>query len=417
MRGGRVVVIGGGPAGMLAAGTAAERGAEVVLIERGPMLGRKLRLTGKGRCNLTNTADIETFIQAFAPNGRFLYGAFSRFFRDDLIALLNRYGVATKIERGGRVFPASDSAVEVALALGHWLRDLRVEVRLNSRARSVLSHDNTAVGVELYGGHMDASAVVVATGGLSYPGTGSTGDGYRMASEVGHTVVPTSPALAPLYVREAWVSELAGLTLKNVEARLEGRRSGRVVARQFGEMLFTHTGLSGPIILTLSRSLRDLEEPADVVLDLKPARTEEQLHQRFVREFARLGNFGPYVKQLLPKSLAILFPELTGISGDTRLSQITVAQRTRLVQTLKGLRFHVTGMAPVAEAIVTSGGVCLKEVDPRTMMSRRVRGLFFAGEILDLDAETGGFNLQAAFSTGAVAGLSAAEYVASSQAD
>jgi len=396
---------------MLAAGVAAASGAQAILLERGPMLGRKLRLTGKGRCNLTNAGDIESFIRAFEPNGRFLYGAFSRFFRDDLLKLLGRYGVVTKTERGGRIFPQSDSAVEVANALARWLQDMRVEVRLNARVKEVLCTDGAVAGLECYQGRMEAGAVVLATGGLSYPGTGSTGDGYRMAAALGHTIVPTAPALAPLYTAEAWVAELSGLTLKNVEAALVGRNSGRMAARQFGEMLFTHTGLSGPIILTLSRALRKLDEPADVVLDLKPARTAEQLAERFRRDFVGRKTFGAYLRELLPRSLAALFPSLTGIPAETRLSHMTGEQRRRLIEHLKGLRLRIRGTAPIEEAIVTAGGVCLKEVDPRTMMSRLVPGLFFAGEMLDLDACTGGYNLQAAFSTGAVAGQAAAAWV------
>lgn len=407
----RVIVVGGGPAGMLAAGKAAEAGARVTLLERGPRLGRKLRLTGKGRCNLTNAGDRETFIRAFEPNGAFLYGVFARFFREELLELLGRYGVQTKTERGGRIFPVSDTAQEVATALERWLHDCRVDVRLDSRVRRIVAEGGRVSGVDLYHGRMDAAAVVIGTGGLSYPGTGSTGDGYAMAAELGHTVVPPAPALAPLLTRETWPGELAGLTLKNVRASLIDESSGRMLASEFGEMLFTHTGVSGPIVLTLSRSMRSAEGRVTLRLDLKPALTEEKLMARFQRELRGRGLLGPYLRTLLPRSMADLFPSLCGVDAATRLSHVTAEQRRRIVAALKGLEIGVAGTAPIEEAIVTAGGVALGEVDPRTLMSRRVSGLFFAGEVLDLDAVTGGFNLQAAFSTGAVAGMAAARFV------
>jgi len=387
---------------------AAEAGARVRLLERGPKLGRKLRLTGKGRCNLTNAAALPEFIEAFAPNGRFLHGAFSRFYRGDLLALLQRLGVRTKVERGGRVFPVSDSALEVAASLERWLVQAGVDVRLNSRVKGLVTAGDRLTGVDLFHGRMEAAAAIVATGGLSYPGTGSTGDGYELASSVGHTVVPPRPALAPMLTEEAWAGDLSGLALKNVEARLVRADTGVVLASEFGEMLFTHTGVSGPIILTLSRQLRDARHPVALLLDLKPALSRDDLHARFVREFATARKFGPFVRELLPRSLAGLFPALTGITHDRRLSGITSGERERLIETLKCLRLHVRGLAPIEEAIVTGGGVSLREVDPRTMMSTIVEGLFFAGEVLDLDAVTGGYNLQAAFSTGAVAGRAAA---------
>ncbi len=396
---------------MLAAGMAATAGAKVTLLERGPRTGRKLRLTGKGRCNLTNAADLDVFIQAFEPNGRFLYGAFSRFFRDDLLALLAQYGVQTKTERGGRIFPVSDSALEVAAALEHWMRDCGVEIRVNTRARGLVTENDRIAAVDLYYGRMDAGAVVVATGGLSYPRTGSTGDGYSLAAAVGHTIVPTAPALAPILTDEAWVADLSGLTLKNVEAKLADRSTGRVLASERGEMLFTHKGASGPIILTLSRKLRFVQGAVDLLVDLKPALTPEELRLRFLREFRRPCQFATYARELVPRSLAALLPVLCSIPAEMRLSNITATQRARLIEVLKGLRLSVAGVAPVEEAIVTAGGIAPGEVDSRTMMSRLVRGLFFAGEVLDLDAVTGGFNLQAAFSTGAVAGWAAAAYL------
>ncbi len=409
----RIVVIGGGPAGLLAAISAAERCARVTLVERGPKTGRKLRLTGKGRCNITNAAGIERFIKAFGPNGRFLYGAFSRFFRDDIIALLSRMGVPTKAERGGRIFPVSDSALDVANALERRVAELGVDVRPNSRAKAVLLSEAGCVhGVALYHGTMDATAVIVATGGLSYPGTGSTGDGYSIARQVGHAIVPTRAALAPILIGDRWVGSLSGLTLKNVAVRLMVGDPPVMAAREFGEMLFTRSGLSGPIILTVSRHVpADPDRmPVFIELDLKPAITHEELHQRLIRDFAKPGKLGPYLRKLMPHALADALVGVLGLDMGRSLSQVTSSERRSIVEALKGLRFTFRGLAPVEEAIVTAGGVALAEVDPRTMMSRKVGGLFFAGEVLDLDAETGGYNLQAAFSTGWVAGMAAADW-------
>lgn len=379
-------------------------------------MGRKLRLTGKGRCNITNTATVERFIKAFGPNGKFLYGAFSRYFREDILALLDRMGVPTKAERGGRVFPASDSALDVANALERRALEAGVEVRLNARAKSLLLTDTGDVaGVALYHGTVDAGAVVVATGGLSYPGTGSTGDGYALAQQAGHTVTPTRPALAPILIAERWVGALSGLALKNVEARLMVGDPPVRAAREFGEMLFTHTGVSGPIILTISRHvpLPSSGQRAVLELDLKPAVSREELDRRLIREFARPGKLGPYMRRLMPHALADALVGSLGLDGARPLNQITAAERRTILDALKGLPLHVRGLAPIEEAIVTAGGVALSEVDPRTMMSRRARGLFFAGEVLDLDAETGGYNLQAAFSTGWVAGWAAAQHALS----
>jgi predicted Rossmann fold flavoprotein len=399
---------------MLAAASASEEGARVTLLERGPKLGRKLRLTGKGRCNITNTAGTERFVQAFGPNGKFLYGPLARFSRDDLITLLDAMGVRTKIERGGRVFPESDSALEVAAALERMLADRKVDVRFNARVKTLtLTDAGDVAGVALYHGTMDAGAVVIATGGLSYPGTGSTGDGYALAQAIGHTIVPTHAALAPVVVEEAWVRDLSGLTLKNVNVRLLTGKPPTETASRFGEMLFTHTGLSGPIILTISRyvPVDPRTVPSIIELDLKPALTDEALHARLIRDFAHRGSLGAYLRRLVPRSLADVLVSVLKLDACRGLHQVTAEERRRIVDGLKRLRFRVRSLAPIEEAIVTAGGVALNEVDPRTMMSRRVGGVFFAGEVLDLDAETGGFNLQAAFSTGWVAGQSAARWL------
>lgn len=417
---GRLVVIGGGPAGMLAAGAAATQGAAVTLLERGPMLARKLRMTGKGRCNLTNTADVPAFVSAFEPNGKFLYGPFSRFFRQELIDLLAAEGVRTCTERGGRVFPASDSAVEVANALARWVAGCGVEVMLRARARGVGVRGGCVATVETEGGQIDADAVIVATGGLSYPRTGSSGDGYDICRALGHTIVAPRPSLVGLETVEGWPGEVQGLALRNVEARLlPYGESARPVARQFGEMLFTHYGLSGPIILTLSRRVGVLlgAGPPTVSLDLKPALRREQLLARFEREFRGNAHLGSYLADLMPRSLAALFHRLADIDRDTPLHRVAARDRARLADTLKDLRLRVRAMRPIKEAIVTAGGVVLPEIDPRTMMSRCVEGLFVAGELLDVDGETGGYNLQAAFTTGWVAGRAAAGFAAARRSD
>lgn len=408
----RIIVIGGGPAGMLAAGQAAECGAEVVLCEKGPKLARKLRISGKGRGNITNTAELKDFIEAFAPNGKFLYGAFSRFFRDDLLDLLHRFGVDTKIERGGRVFPVADKASDVADALERWMESEGVRVKLNTRIKSICVEDGKVTGVEVFGGNMSADAVVLATGGASYPKTGSTGDGYAMARQVGHTIIQPEPALSAMIAKERWIGDLQGLSLKNVEASLILQQSGKPkkAASEFGEMLFTHLGLSGPIILTLSRAARQYLKsgPVTISIDLKPALSEEQLHARLIRDFAQTKHFGNYLRELLPRLLADLFPVLCKIDQWKPVNSITAEERARIVDLLKDLRTTVTSLGSLEEAIVTAGGVPIGEIDPKTMMSKIVRGLFLAGEVIDIDAETGGFNLQAAFSTGFVAGEAAA---------
>lgn len=412
----RVVVIGGGPAGILAAGRAAECGADAVLLEKGPKLGRKLRISGKGRGNITNTADLNEFVEAFAPNGKFLYGPFSRFLRDDLLDLLHLMGVETKVERGGRVFPVSDKASDVADALERWMTSAGARIRLNSRARGIAVRERRVVGVDIYGGRINADAVIVATGGASYPKTGSTGDGYAMAREVGHTIVAPEPALSAMVAEEKWVRDLQGLSLKNVQATLmvesPGQGRPRKIASEFGEMLFTHFGLSGPIILTLSREARSHLKSGSVVIsiDLKPALTEEQLHARLIRDFKQTRHFGNYLHDLLPRLMGDLFASLLGISTDKPVNTVTSEERARIVRMLKDLRVTILRLGPLDEAIVTAGGVPVKEIDSRTMMSKLVEGLYFAGEVIDIDAVTGGYNLQAAFSTGYVAGEAAARF-------
>ncbi|MBU0490635.1 MAG: NAD(P)/FAD-dependent oxidoreductase [Chloroflexi bacterium] len=425
----RVVVVGGGAAGLLAAGRAAERGAaecgaaergaDVLLLEKTPRLGNKLRISGKGRGNITTTDSLTDFVAAFGPAGRFLYGACTRFFRDDLLALLQELGIDTVTERGGRVFPSSQHAPDIAEALVDYARRGGVQVRTRCPVERVLVQDGCVAGVQTADGPEPAGAVVVAVGGASYPGTGSTGDGVALAWAAGHTVVPLRPALVPLETAGDEARQLQGLSLRHVRAtalRVTAAGVATPIASEFGEMLFTHFGVSGPIILTMSRAVGDALRAGDTVvlsINLKPALTPDQLDRRLQRDLAALGRraYHNILSGLLPRKLIDVFIARTGIPADRVGHQITAQQRADVCRELMDFRLRVTRPRPLAEAIVTAGGVALDEVDPRTLMSRRVPGLFFAGEVLDLDGPTGGYNLQAAFSTGYVAGQAAAEYV------
>lgn len=405
----RVVVIGGGAAGTMAAGRAAELGATVTLLERNPRLGWKLSITGKGRCNLTNAGDLDRFIEAFGPGGKFLYGPLHRFSPEDLIAFLQAHGLPTKIERGGRVFPESDSAADVVSVLERWLRKTGVRVALGARVSAIVAENGRVVKVVASDRVHPADAAILCTGGMSYPKTGSTGDGYRLAKELGHTIHPPRPGLVPFEVAQADIRELQGLSLKNVEAAVF--LDGKPIAREFGEMLFTHYGVSGPIVLTISRAVVESlgKGRVEFSVNLKPALTEEQLDKRLVRDFAHRQAFRNFLPTLLPRKLEPVFLRRTGISPEKMTTQITAEERRRIVELLRDFRMTVTKTRPLDEAIVTAGGVELREVDPRTMESRLVKGLFFAGELLDLSGVTGGFNLQSAFSTGRIAGEAAAE--------
>ncbi len=409
----QVIVVGGGPAGLMAAGQAALGGAPTTLLEKMNLPGRKLRITGKGRCNLTNVAPLDNFITHFGDNGRFLRQAFSRFFSEDLIAFLDQLGVSTVTERGGRVFPASEDAGEVVDALVRWVTQQRVTLLTETGVSKVLRQGERVTGVETARGQvLKADAVILATGGASYPGTGSTGDGYRMAELLGHTVVPIRPALVPLETAGDIAPRLQGLSLRNVTVQVQV--DGRQEATEFGEMLFTHFGVSGPLVLTLSKCAVDalrLGRRVALSIDLKPALDEKKLDARLLRDLDAHGKrqFQTLLKGLLPAKLIPLCIEGTGIPADKVGHQITSDERGRLRLWLKELRLEVTGHRPLREAIITAGGIATREVDPRTMASRLVPGLYFAGEVLDIDADTGGYNLQAAFSTGWVAGRAAAE--------
>jgi predicted Rossmann fold flavoprotein len=421
MRSFRIIVIGAGPAGLMAAGQAALLGADVLLLEKMNRPGLKLGITGKGRCNLTNIGALSDTIAHFGPNGSFLRQAFSRFFNSDLIAFFEDLGVPIVTERGGRVFPESGKAHDIVAALVKWNKSCGVTLKTRSQVESLLTEEGRVAGVRVKKFSRDkalddkvygARAIIITTGGASYPATGSTGDGYLLAQSVGHRLVPVRPALVPLETEGDTAKGLIGLGLKNVRIRLliDEKRC----AEAFGEMLFTGFGVSGPVILSLSRlAVNALMSGQTVALsiDLKPALDEARLDARLIRDLDSYGRqlFRSILKQLLPAKLIPVCIALTGIPADKLAHQITSEDRKRLRGWLKDFRLKVTGFRPFTEAIVTAGGIDLKEVDPRTMESRLAEGLYFAGEILDLDADTGGYNLQAGFSTGWVAGMAAAQ--------
>ncbi len=411
MREYQVIVVGGGAAGLMAAGQAAQLGAETLLLEKMNRPGRKLGIAGKGRCNLTNVAPLSEFIAHFGPKGRFLRHAFSQFFAPELVAFFEELHVRTVTERGGRVFPVSGEAQDVVDALVRWVGERGVTLLTRSPVAGLVVEKGRVVGVRTSQGRVyRGTSVTIATGGASYPATGSTGDGYRLAESAGHTIVPIRPALVPLETAGDIAPRLQGLSLRNVTVRMWV--SGKRQAEIFGEMLFTHFGLSGPIILSLSRQVVDalrLGQRVILSIDLKPVLDEHKLDARLLRDLTAHGKqkFRTLLKELLPSKLIPICTDLTGISPDKLAHQITAKERKRLRMWLKDFPLEVTGYQPFTEAIVTAGGVDTREVDPRTMASRLVEGLYFAGEVLDVDADTGGYNLQAAFSTGWVAGRSA----------
>ena len=403
-------MIGGGAAGCMAALAAAQAGASVTLLERNPKLGRKLYITGKGRCNVTNDCTAPEVLQNVPHNSRFLTSAVTRFPPESVKQFFQGQGVALKTERGNRVFPQSDKAADIIDALLLALRRARVHI-VQDRARALRRNGEILEGVDGEHGFYPCQAVVVATGGVSYPLTGSTGDGYTLAQSIGHTLLPPGASLVPLVAEQSFCAEMQGLSLKNVAIRVRTEKKKTVFAEQ-GELLFTHFGLSGPLILTASAHMRDFEkEHYHILLDLKPALDEEKLDKRLLRDLEENSNrdFRRVLEGLAPRLMVPVLLELTGIPGDVKANSITRAQRRRLLETLKCIRIDIAGTRPVEEAIVTSGGVKVSEVNPGTMESKKARGVFFAGEVLDVDAYTGGFNLQIAWSTGRAAGQSAAE--------
>ena len=411
----QLIVIGGGAAGTMAAGQAALSGAKVLLLEKMEVLGKKIAISGKGRCNLTNDENIAEFIRHYPGNGRFLQGVLREFDNLSLRRFFADLGVETKVERGGRVFPVSDDARIIVMALEKFLRKTGVEIRTGTAAEEILFEKGQVKGVRLAGGEiLAAKAVIISTGGASYPATGSTGDGYRFASQAGHQVTPLRPALVPLRTAETWVREVQGLALRNVEASLWF--AGKKQASEFGEMLFTHFGVSGPIILTLSRLAGEaLAQGQEIRLEinLKPALKAEQLDSRLQRDFQACSNkqFKNSLNDLLPKSLIPVIIRLSGISPERVMHQITREERRKLGLLLQKLPLTVTDVLSLAAAIVTAGGVEVKEINPKTMASKIVDGLYWAGEVVDVDGVTGGYNLQAAFAMGYRAGRAAGEFV------
>lgn len=397
----RAAVVGGGAAGMTCAYFLAKGGADVTLFEHGPRLGKKLSITGKGRCNLTNECTLDTFLANMTKNPKFMYRAFSRFGPRDVMALFESLGVPLKTERGMRVFPVSDKAEDIVFALKKALRESGVRVVYES-VTDLLIEGGRVAGLRTDKGGYRFDAVVLCTGGKSYPQTGSDGSGYALAKQAGHTVTPLLPSLVPLETEETWVKELMGLSLKNAAIKMTDRESGKKIYDDFGEMLFTHFGVSGPMILSASAHLREMGEKKYVLhIDLKPALDEKTLDRRLLSEFSgrENRNFSNTLSPLLPSKLIPVFIRLSGIAPERKVNTLTKEERARLVRLFKDMTLNIKGFRPIAEAVVTSGGVDVREADPANMRSKLCEGLFFAGEILDLDAYTGGFNLQIAFST------------------
>ena len=406
-----VIVIGGGAAGMMAALQAAYSGASVVQLDKNEKRGKKIYITGKGRCNVTNVADADEIFKQVPRNPRFLNSALRQFDHEDVTSTLAMLGTETKVERGGRVFPVSDHASDVTRALHHGMKDAGVQVELNTGVSAVSKTEDGLFKVTLtQGGALTAKSVIVATGGMSYPSTGCTGDGYRFAKENGHTVTPLSGSLVGLTMAEKWPTLLMGLSLKNV--RVQAKVGKKKIYDELGEMLFTHFGVSGPRIIELSSHMPEDFESVAVTLDMKPALTDEQVDLRLQREFTQNARkqLSSVLVELMPARMGPVFAQVCGLSPEQPVNQITREERLLIGRMLKALPLRVNGTRPIEEAIITRGGVEVKEVNPSTMMSRVQEGLFFAGEVLDVDAHTGGFNLQIAFSTGALAGRSAAAY-------
>lgn len=401
-----VIVVGGGAAGLMAVGVCAERGRRTAVFEKNEKLGRKLRITGKGRCNVTNNCTVQEVIACTPRGGKFLYGALSAFPPEETMRFFENLGIPLKTERGRRVFPVSDRADDIADALARFARENGAQA-VREPVQSVLAEGGKVLGVRTSRGEYRAGSVLLACGGASYPGTGSNGDGYRLARALGHTVGPVVPSLVPLVEQGGDCSQMMGLSLRNCGVKVTRQDRKKPVYEDFGELLFTHFGLSGPTILSASAHMHPMEAGLYTIhLDLKPALSEIQLDARLLRDFEKNKNriFANSLDELLPQKLIPIAVRRSGISGETRCHSITREERQVFGRLLKDFPIRISGFRPLAEAIVTSGGVSLKEVDPRTMESKLVKGLYFAGELLDVDAYTGGYNLQIAFSTGHLAG-------------
>lgn len=408
----KVIVIGGGPAGMFAAYFAAKNGHSVTLLEQNEKLGKKLYITGKGRCNITNASDMEELFKNVCSNAKFLYSAFYSYTNEQVIEFFEEHGLPTKIERGNRVFPVSDRSSDVIATLAKTLKEAGVVVKLYTRVSELITvgtEDKEIKGVRLENGEkISADAVILATGGISYPSTGATGDGYRMAEELSHKIVEPTPSLVPFEVKEDYAKELQGLSLKNVAIQIMDEK--KVLYKDFGEMLFTHFGVSGPMILSASAMIKpaNFQSPKKLYIDLKPALDEDTLDKRVLREFEEAKNkqFKNSIHKLLPTKMVPVIIELSGIDPDKKVNEISKEERKNLVKLLKAMPLTITGLRGFKEAIITKGGVSVKDVNPSTMESKKVKNLYFCGELLDLDAMTGGYNLQIAWSTGYLAGNS-----------
>ena len=433
-----VIVVGGGAAGLIAASRAGEQGARVLLLEKTDSLGKKIMISGKTRCNLTNAAELKSFIAMYGVNGRFLYNAFHHFFRPELLNLLESYGLITKVERGGRIFPVSDDARDVVRSLKKYLAAAsHIKIHLNTKVNNIKKRADALIEVQTSQAEFLSKTIIMAAGGATWPDTGSTGDGFKISADLGHNIVKLRPALVPLVVQEIDAAKaMQGVSLRNIRATaFQGEASGidaaltpridfgrgekktptpPLIESRFGEMLFTHFGLGGPIILLMSLAIvKALEKgPVSILLDLKPALTREQLRLRLQKDFDNSGKkiIKSIMKEYLPGKMIEPFVALTGIDPEKYAHQINGREKDTIIELLKAMRFNIKAPLPLAKAIVTAGGVSLDEIDPRTMASRLFAGLYFCGEVMDIDADTGGYNLQAAFSTGYVAGESAAQY-------
>lgn len=411
-----VIIIGGGPAGMLSAISAAKQGDNVTILEKMNSCGRKLLITGKGRCNITSSLNMDEFMNNIPGNSRFLYSAFGNFTNQDIIQMLEKEGVKTKNERGNRIFPVSDQSKDVLNALIKILKKLKVIIKTNTKADKIIVKDNIAIGVKTDKEIIYADKIILATGGKSYPATGSTGDGYKIANAVGHTVTELKGSLVPLEIYEMDLCKnLQGLSLRNVTVKIKDTEKNKIVYEDFGEMIFTHFGISGPTVLSSSAILLRYKNIIELLknrkiklyIDLKPALTEEQLDLRIRRDFEEVKNkqFKNSLDKLLPQKLIEAIIKLSKINGDKKVNEITKEERLKLVKLLKNFEITIKTFRPIEDAIITAGGISIKEINPKTMESKIVKNLYFAGEIIDVDAYTGGFNLQIAYSTGYTAGM------------
>lgn len=406
-----VIVIGGGASGMIAAGTAGSMGKKVLLLEKNEKLGKKVYITGKGRCNITNTASLDEFLKNVSRNHKFLYSALNNFSNEDTVSLLNSLGLKTKVERGNRVYPASDKSSDVIKHFEKYMKQNGVDIKFKAKVTSILREENNIIGVKLYDDTVISSkSVIIATGGLSYPITGSDGDGYKFAETLGHKVTQLSPSLVPLEVKEEYIKDLQGLSLKNVTITLKS--DDKVLYKDFGEMLFTHFGLSGPLILSVSYyAVEALNKgrKAYITIDLKPYMSNEELNKRLLKDFDLFINkqFKNSLNDLLPQKMISTIINLSGIPETKPVNQISKEEREGLIHVLKNLSFEITKPRPISEAIITAGGISVNEINPKTMESKLIKGLYFAGEVIDVHGFTGGYNLQIAFSTGYTAGQNA----------